>query len=355
MGIWKFFLADSSDLSLQKDITNEARSKQLNLVYNRPGNCSFNLPLNETNYDNTYSNKKAVVAIKNGSIVWSGPIWSRSIDFNEEKIEVNSVGWFEILMHRIAYAPKTYSSATWREGEIAFDLLDMANSDFNTWISQGTDSSTSYRSKQIETFMSIGEEIINLSDIESGFDFEVDPETRELNIREYNEFTDRSDIPFGYNWGPNNISAFTIEENGGEMRNRYIVTGSNGIAYSYPNSSGESPSISQLENNLLIEVNQLTEQNDETFLQAVANANGQIKEFPVTTYDVSLKPFGDANPYGIFEHFNIGDKIYFTIQKEIGNKRVILEYSPRIFGATINIDEEGREIVSSLQTTFTGD
>lgn len=354
MGIWKFFLADSETLDLQKDVTNEARGKQLNLTYNRPGSCSFNLPLNELNYDNTFSNKKAVVAIKNGSIVWSGPIWSRSINFNEEKIDVNAVGWFELLMYRIAYAPKTYSSATWKEGEIAFDLLDMANADFDTWISAGNDSSTTYRAKQIETFMSIGEEIINLSDIEYGFDFEVDPETRQLNIKEYTEYEDRTDVVFGYNWGPNNVSNFTIEENGGEMRNRYIVTGSTGKAYSYPNTSGSSGSASQLENNLLVEVNQITEQSNPIFLQAVANANGQIKEFPVTTYDISLKPFGVSNPYGIFEHFNIGDKIYFTIQKQIGSRRFILEYAPRIFGATVTIDEEGREIISSLQTTFGG-
>lgn len=352
MSNWKFFLADSSNLELQKDITGEARDKQISLSYNRSGSCSFTLPLNESNYDNTLSNNKAVVVIKNNSIVWSGPIWSRSIDFNEEKIEVNAVGWFEILMYRIAYAPKTYSSATWTEGAIAFDLLDMANNDLDTWISQGTDTSTTPRTKQIETFMSIGEEIINLSDIEYGFDFYVDPETRELNIKEYNEFADNTNIAFGYNWGPNNVSNFVIEENGGEMRNRYIVAGGDGVAYSYPNSSGQPTSPSQLQNNLLIEVLQLTEQSDSTFLQAVANANGQIKEFPVTNLEISLKPFGKANPYGIYEHFEVGDKIYFTIQKEIGKKLLILEYSPRIFGATINIDEEGREIVSSLQTTF---
>jgi len=354
MGVWKFFLADSETLNLQKDVTGEARNKQINLSYNRSGSCSFNIPLNESNYDNSFSNKKAVVAIKDGNIVWSGPVWSRNINFNDEKIEINAVGWFELLMYRIVYAPKNYSSATWKEGEIAFDLLDMANADFDTWISKGTDTSTTYRSKQLETFMSIGEEIINLSDIENGFDFEVNPETRELNIKEYTEFEDRTEIPFGYNWGPNNVANFNIEENGGEMRNRYIVTGSTSTAYSYPNTSGSSGSPSQLENNLLIEVNQLTEQSDPVFLQAVANANGQIKEFPVTTYDISLKPFGPANPYGIFEHFNVGDRIYFTIQKQIGKRSFILEYAPRIFGATINIDDEGREIISSLQTTFEG-
>jgi len=350
--MWKFFLANSNDLSLEKDVTSEARSKQLNLSYNRAGACSFSLPLNSENYDHTFSNNKAVMIMKNNEWVWSGPVWSRNINFNEETIDVSAVGWFEILMYRIFYAPKAYSSATWTEGEIAFDLLDMANQDLNTWITPGTDTSTSPRTKNFETFMSIGEEIINLSDTESGFDMQVDPYTRELNIKEWDDYADRTEIPFGYNWGPNNVSNLTIEENGGEMRNRYIVTGSNGIAYSYPNTSGSAPSQSQSDNNLLIEVNQITEESDPTFLQAVANGNGQLKEVPITTFEMSLKPYGVANPYGIFEHFNIGDKIYFTVQKQIGERNLVLEYSPRIFGATVNIDEEGREVISSLQTTF---
>jgi hypothetical protein len=350
--MWKFFLANSTDLSIEKDITAEARGKQLNLSYNRAGACTFNLPLTAENYNNTFTNKKAVMAMKNDEWVWSGPIWTRSLDLNEEKIDISAVGWFEILMYRIFYASKTYSSATWDEGEIVFDLLDMANQDFDTYISAGTNTTSTPRNKTFETFMSVGEEIINLSDTENGFDMEVTPYTRELNLKEPDEYNDRTEIPFGYNWGPNNIANLTIEENGGEMRNRYIVTGSNGIAYSYPNTSGSSGSASQIENNLLVEVNQITEESDPIFLQAVANGEGQIKELPITNFEMSLKPFGPANPYGIFEHFNIGDKIYFTVQKQIEGLNLILEYSPRIFAATINIDEEGREIISSLQTTF---
>lgn len=350
--MWKFFLANSNNLSIEKDITAEARGKQLNLSYNRPGACSFSVPLTAENYDNTFTNKKAVMVMKNNEWVWSGPIWTRNLDLNEEKIDVSAVGWFEILMYRIFYAAKTYSSATWDEGEIVFDLLNMANQDFNTYITPGTNSTSTPRTRNFETFMSIGEEIINLSDTENGFDMEVTPYTRKLNLKEPNEYADRKEIPFGYNWGPNNIANLTIEENGGEMRNRYIVTGSNGIAYSYPNTSGSSGSASQIDNNLLVEVNQITEENDPIFLQAVANGEGQIKELPITNFEMSLKPFGPANPYGIFEHFDIGDKIYFTVQKQIDGRNLILEYEPRIFAATVNIDEEGREVITSLQTTF---
>lgn len=353
MGIWKFFLADSSDLKLQKDITGEARNKQLNLSFNRPGNVTFNLPLTNDNYDNSQTNKKAVVAIKNGQYVWSGPVWTRSIDLNEEKIEVSAVGWFEILMYRLLDSPRSYTSANSTEGQIAFDLLEIANNDHPTWITPGTNSATTPRSKILETFTSIGQAIIDLSDTEDGFDIEVDPETRQLNLKEWDQFVDRQDVHFGYNWGPNNIANLKIDQNGGEMRNRYIVTGNTSTAYVYPASSSEPPSQSQIENNLLTEVFQITEEGaNPNFLEAVANAQGAGKEFPIITYEIQLKPQGESNPYELFEDYNLGDRIYFTAQKQIDGKKIIFTHSPRVFGATIEIDENGTEIISSLQTTF---
>jgi hypothetical protein len=355
MGIWKFFLADSEDLTLQRDITQEARNKELNLSFNRPGNCSFNLPLNGDTYDNSKTNNKAVVILKNGKWVWSGPIWTRNINLNEEKIEISAVGWFEILMYRLIDYPRNYSSAASNEGQIVFDLLNLANQDHPTWITEGTNTATTPRSKILETFTSIGQAILDLSDTEDGFDIYVDPETRQMSLREWDEFVDRKDIMFGYNWGSNNIASLTIEENGGEMRNRYIVTGNTSEAYVYPATSSEPPSQSQIENNLMTEVLQITEEGaNSNFLQAVANAHGAAKEFPLITYQIELKPQGPANPYELFEDYNLGDRIYFTAQKQIGGRKIIFSHSPRIFGATISIDENGREVVSSLQTTFSG-
>jgi hypothetical protein len=124
MGNWKFFLANSSDMSLNADITGIARSKQLTLAHNRSGNCTFNLPLSVDTLEYSQTNQKCVIAMKNNNVVWSGPIWSRSIDLNAEKIEVNSVGWFEILMYRFIWESLSSVdfSAGADEGQIAFAL-----------------------------------------------------------------------------------------------------------------------------------------------------------------------------------------------------------------------------------------
>ncbi len=249
MSTWKFFIANSSDLEIQKDITNEARGKQLTLSYNRSGSLSFNIPLNVSNYENTFTNKKCVMVMKNNQFVWSGPIWTRTVNMSEEKIEISAVGWFEILMYRLTDSPKTFSSATYTEGEIVFNLLNEANNDHPTWLTPGTDTTVTPRSKTIETFSSIGQTILDLSDTEDGFDIFVNPQTRQMNLKEWDEFEDRTNVHFGYNWGSNNISNLTIEQNGGEMRNRFIVTGSSNQAYVYPATSANPPSQSQIENN----------------------------------------------------------------------------------------------------------
>jgi hypothetical protein len=356
MGNWKFFLANSSDMSLNADITGIARSKQLTLAHNRSGNCTFNLPLSVDTLEYSQTNQKCVIAMKNNNVVWSGPIWSRSIDLNAEKIEVNSVGWFEILMYRFIWESLSSVdfSAGADEGQIAFALLNLANSDVPTWITAGTESAGSTRKVKYEIWQSIGEEIINLSDTEDGFDIYIDPVTRQMNLTDADEYADRTEIPFGYNWGPNNISNLVIEENGGEMRNRIQVVGADNNVWVYDaDGTGGKPD-SQGVNNMLTEIIQVTEKSDSTVLQAIANAQGAIKQFPPVNYDLTLKPQGPGNPYEIFEDYNIGDKIYITANKQLGKEAVQLTHEPRIFGATIDIGDDGVERVSSLQTQYSG-
>jgi hypothetical protein len=351
MANWKVYLAESSDLTFTKDITAISRDKTLTLSHNRSGSFNCNLPLSANNLELSKTNQNCIIVLKDGVIVWSGPIWTRSIKFNESKIEVSAVGWFEILMYRflISTVP-SFTNAT--EGNIVLGtspagLLKIANDNTPTWITAGTNpAGGSLRTITYEIFQSIGENIINLSDMEYGFDIYLDPETRQLNIRDADDFDDRTNIPFGYNWGPDNIQDIVIEENGGEMRNKVHVVSPNNVIYTAPNTA------SITDNNLLEEVIQITEEDDPLVLQAIANAEVAVKGYPPINYEITLKPQGAGNPYGIFEDYNIGDRIQFTANKNVDGELIQIEHAPRIFAATITIDDNGREVVSSLQTTF---
>lgn len=359
MGNWKFFLAESDDMEITADITNNARNKQLALNFNRSGNCTFQLPLTTDFLNYTQTNQKCVICMKNDQVVWSGPIWTRSIDLDAERIDVSSVGWFEILMSRFlwdkpsvpsVYVPDFSSGQT--DMTIGIALLKIANADFPTYISYGTSTGTGQtRQIKYEVWQSIGEEIINLSEAESGFDIYMDPVTREMNFKAPTNYTHRTSIPFGMNHGVNNISNIVIEENGGELRNRIQVVGKNNLVYYYPPTE---PTASQTANNLMTEVIQATETDDALMLQAIANSQAAIKENGMINYDITLKPQGSGNQYELFEDYFLGDRIDVIAQKQLGDETIVFQYEPRIFGATINIDEQGVERVSSLQTTYSG-
>lgn len=357
MGVWKFFLAQSTDLEVTSDVTGQARNKQLTVAFNRSGNLTFQLPLTLDNLEYTKTHSCCILAQKNNTVVWSGPVWTRTIDFGGEKIDISAVGWFEYLMTRYLWEGTIPDYSVAGEGDmtIASGLLTIANSDSPTYITfGGMTGAEETRKVKYEIWQSIGEEIINLSDTEHGFDIYMDPLTRELSLKAPETYTHQTDIPFGYNFGADNISNLIIEDNGGEMRNRIQVVGKDNNVWQYDaDGTGGSPD-SQGINGLMTEVIQATESDDALLLQAIANAQGALKENGMINYEITLKAQGANNPYELFEDYDLGDRIDVTAQKRIDNETIIMEMSPRVFGATIDIDDQGVERVSSLQTTFAG-
>lgn len=353
---WKFFLADSDDFSVNADITNQSRNKQLDLSYNRPGSFTFNVNLTSNNLDYTQTNKKCVLCLKNDVIVWSGPIWSRSIDLVEEKIECEAVGWFEILMHR--YIIPNVSVPTYTnqgEGSIALALLAYANAQQSTWITAGSNNTTTLRTLATEAWQSIGEEIINLSDMEDGFDMKVDPITRELDIFEWStSYSDRVNIPFAFNAGVDNISKVKVDTKGGDMRNDVYAVGADNLVSHAVSTSG-----SKTDNNMLQGIIQATEISNSDALGAIAESEIALKDYPPLEFEIELKPTGQGNPYSIFEDYNIGDKIYIQIRKTLtafngSLENIEISGNARIFGASISIDENSTERINSLKTTYNG-
>jgi hypothetical protein len=345
---WKVYLADSSTLTPAKDITN-GHDKTLTLSFNRSGNFSCRIPLNAENLNLTQTNQKSILVVKNENIVWSGPIWTRTINLAENMIEIACVGWFDILLNRYFYSDiNTYEFTPTNEGAIAFALLNIANTEYNTWISQGSNSSTSLRTVKFEIFQSIGEEIINLSDLENGFDFEITPDTRVMNIVDSNNFTVNTNIVFGYNCFSDNVATIDISEDGSQMKNKISAVSNDNFVSTAIDTDNYAT------HNLMAEVIQLNETSDHNLVSAVAEAEISIKKNPFIDYNLNLKPYGDSNPYSLFTDYNLGDKISFSAKKYIDGEEIIFAAEPRIFGCSLQIDEWGNETATSLQTTFTG-
>lgn len=340
---WQVFLGNSSDLSTQADITYEARGKQLVMGKNKPGSFNFQLPF-ITNYK-SYLNPvfNCVILRKNNQTVWSGPIWSREEDFVQAKFSLSAVGWFQMLRKRfIIDADVTYSEVN--EGQIAFNLLDIANTQRPTWITPGANTSTQNRTKKYTRWSNIGQEIENLTNIESSFDFDIHPETRQMHIYEWDNFADNTQAIFGLNWGPRNVANVTRSINADDMKNQYYTVGKYGIA-----EANDADSINYY--NLHQEVLNVNDVADINILGAISNAELAVNKTPRVTINFLPMAEGEMseNVPQLFRDFNIGDQVYLTAKRhdvEIVNQAV------RVFGISLDINESGLEHISQLETTY---
>jgi len=347
---WQFFLAESTDMIPLVDISHECTGKSFTLSLNRPGSFNFTIPMFSNGAQFTEPSKYCVIAQKNDVIVWSGALWTKSEKFAAEKIELSAVGWFQYLMKRfITDASHTYTTVN--QGVAAFNLLALANAQTidavtrPTWITAGSNTSTTtYTSKKFERWQNIGQEILNLTEVEAGFDFVIDPDTREMNISNWDDYLDNTNAHFAFNFGPENVVDVTRDTNADDMSNQTYVTGQYGTAESHDTNTTH-----QIEYGIHQNVIQINEVSDTAILAAISNAETAINSLPrvIINFDPHAEGMVQSIPH-LFEDYNLGDKVYLTAKRD---EEEILNQGIRLFGLTLTIDENGNEKVSSLQTT----
>lgn len=338
---WKLILANSADLSTVADLTSQAKSKQLQLALNKSGSVSFSIPITSNIADEILPVNKCVIVYKNDILVWSGPIWTVEEGLPENSISVNAVGWFEFLMKRYTLEQEVFpAGSNW--GDIAFGFLQIANDQQDTYITEGSNDSTNEftTERKYERFVSIGQEISNLSELESGFDFEVDPETRELNIYAQ-QMVDQENLLFGYNFGPNNVKSVKRTNSAEEMANDIYAIGAFLTAHS------EDEDYQELYR-MFTRVDSLSDVADQVVLAAYVNAEVEVNKGPRILIRFTPFPAGESNVPSLFEDYNLGDKVYLTAK--YGNIQ-IENQAIRVFGLSVSIDENGNESVSEIQTT----
>lgn len=344
---WNFVLAESEDLTRIGSLKKVARNKNLSVALNRPGNFSYEINMTDDLFSETIEVATCVIAEKNGEAVWSGPVWNIQENWDTEKAEINCVGWFQLLMKR--FVLETFQFTNTLDGDIAHQLLEYANEqeinniDRPTWITPGTQTSESDRNISYDFGQNIGQEIINLTEAEAGFDFDIDPLTREMNIRSWDEYVDRQDVVLGYRWGPKNLATFSRSRDADSMGNQYFVVGQTTVGEANDEDSVDLYNLHQ-------QIINLTEVTETAILGAYANAEIVVNKFPKVIYSFQPK-FANPTLPSVFEDYQIGDKIY--VNAKAANEQ-ISDQAVRIFSVSINIDEEGNEKISNMQTTYQG-
>ena len=210
------------------------------------------------------------------------------------------------------------------------------------------------RTRSYARWSNIGQAIQELSDVENGFDFEVDPLTRKLNLYFSSikagstlkgKGTDRPNALFMMGWGASNLSSLSVNSDMASVANRVTVSGANALATVQDDASyakygffEEQVSLSDANATGLI-------------LQAYGMAELAVRSNPRPMY--SLAPFPwtpDGNVPRLFDDYNLGDIVYLRAK---GGRKNIGDPNPqavRIFGVSLGIDAEGNETISAIQT-----
>jgi hypothetical protein len=347
MSDYVFELASSATMAKLGELT-RAKNRSLTLSLNRAGAFQMTLPLHEDLDGNAISMSElieegstCVIIRRNQSIVWSGPVWTVQ-ETTPDSLSVGCVGWLQVLEKRCSkFAwgnPLSYPAQD--AGAIALDLLTRSNADNITgpnYVTPGTAETTQSRTIKYQPFSNILNEIIALSDLEAGYDMEVDPTTRKLNF--YSTISTGTPVTF-FQYG-GNARQVSRTSDMSKVSNRIIVYSSVGwIQVDDP--------ISQAQFGVLEEAISLSDVKDTTILQAYANAELAVRSNPLRFS--SFEPRSGPSAPRIFQDFAVGSYGFVAVDR--GRLKVDKQLV-RIFSASVSWPDDGTgtEQVTSIQTT----
>lgn len=340
-----------------------AKSRQFDIFRNRGGSCSFSIRTDDPMAyeildrvdlgDVRGTVRKCVRIRRNGRDLWSGPIWGITGSLASDQITINCVGWLETLVKKLLWNVLDMSNDGngWPADHVAFAILDAANTQDPTHpllIKPGSVTGPMMnRNRYYQYGQSVADAIQKLSDIEAGFDYEIDPVTREMNLYSWDSYPIREDVILGYNFGPNNLKDMGWREAGDQMCNKMVVI-SQGAPVGPIYDSDSQDDYGNFE-----EYVTLSGANQDV-LMPYGVAELVIRSRPLITYTLVPKIVASGMPTGspiLFDNFDIGDKIWFSAHK---NAFKVIKQAVRVFGASVALDDAGNETVGQLMTSPTG-
>lgn len=357
---WRFILCESPDPAAPNaplvkigELT-AARGKRVEIMRNRAGSCSFTIPVwDDLAYeildkvdlgDVRGSVRKCVRVLRNDVTKWSGPIWTINGSLPEGMLQIGCVGWLEQAEYWELQADANYTTTA--QDAIAYDVLSKYNAqdaahpaNLFAGSSHGT---MQARTRAYKRGQKVGEIWRELSNVESGFDIDVNPDTRYVDFWSWDSYIDRTNVHLGYKWGPDNIAKLAWVEDASKTVNYLTVNAIGGVPVIAPDPAS-TDEYGRFEQSISLP------ETSADIATYYANAEVAIKSRPLVTYTVTPFPVNtDADTPALFDDFDIGDQIYFSAREGAFK---VSKQAIRVFGAGISIDEEGNERIDSLSTS----
>jgi hypothetical protein len=344
---WKFELVRSSDMSLIRDLRPAATNRRLSLQLNKAGSFSFQVPIDSSVASDLALWSVGVLAWRNSSPIWSGAVVNIQDDAAAGTTQVNCTGWLDELDHRFVRGSEvlTLSFVDTIGGEIASHLVTTANlqTDSNDnpqplHVNFGSFSDTQTRTRSYKAGDNYGQVLRELIEIENGFDIYVDPVTRSIFTRAPTSFIDRTGSVFGFGVEPHNLTNVTRTMDGTTLANRENVTTSGGVTVSQDDVGAIAAASVMLEEWL-----SLSDVGSAIIAGAYGAAELVYKRFGTITYQIAPRQYG--NMLRPWDDYELGDQVYFNADR---GRLKIESQGVRVFSLSIEIDDQGNEVVSEL-------
>jgi hypothetical protein len=211
------------------------------------------------------------------------------------------------------------------------------------------------RNRTYKRYTNVGQAIKELSDIENGYDFEVNPATRELDLWHqqvggtgiYGKGEEKPEVRFGYMANPENLVAFSRQIDGQIVSNDTFTLGRFGAGR-----ATDLASISSAGSGLgyrLQDVVSMSDVPNLDILKANAAVETTLRAQPRQTFSFTPKPYAP----GVFTlrpfiDYDLGDIVYVSAKR---GRVSVSNQAQRVFGIDISIGENGVERVTSISTS----
>lgn len=342
---WKYLLANSFDLSVIGEIRS-AHDRKLSVDLTKTGSADCWMPIQDRLSGEVVPWKTCIIAQHDNDYFWSGPVKSRSADLANGRVTISAVSWFErfsglLLTEQSMITPYVNQDA----GNIISLLVDIARSiDSSLPISMGLVVPSQIRTITYSIDQSIGQAIQQLVDLESGVDWYIDPTTRQMNIVP-RLGTNREKVKWLFigdgKSKQSNLSNCVENVDGSTVVNDFRARGKYATGY-------HDDPLSKSQYGVFQESQSLSDVTDTNVLVAYAGAEIFYRAQPRTTYTLSPKSSSKLTVPKLFRDFDIGDTTYLTARRGFVN---IIDQPVRIFGASLDIRNDGSEQITNLQIT----
>jgi len=324
----------------QKEILPEAMNREYSYQLNRAGKASFTVPITVERLQrfDIYLGVTRLLIYRENALIWAGVVWEiQEVASDDGDVTIQCTEIFHILSEK-RYTSNSYTNTD--AGQIAWGLINTTQglTGGDLGLTQGAIQSTQNRDRNYFD-ESIGEKIIQLTEVINGFDFLISPSITNNTLGVFNVYAKRgstiTDFRLEYGEGlKNNIQSWRRKRTLSDMFNSIVVEGEGYGDIALKATTTDSSLINAV--GLLEGRKQEKSVSQQATLNQKADEYIRVHKTEQPIYDITLN-----NAYDDFGRYDVGDIIPVRIKYGY----VDINTTMRIYGIDVRVSDAGEEVI----------